>query len=81
MLSTFRWRENSNSTNSPKQIGMLVLMTMERSENVRLPISQLTMAGSWLYGSARYFTSESSEVNSAPLMMPPSTSMMVLLTR
>lgn len=80
-LSAFRYLPLSASSKMPAHIGRIEIWMKLLDAKPRLPIKKYLIAGSAPLGSAAYFSTESSEVKSEPLMTPPNTSTMTLPLR
>src|SRR5579862_4046665 len=72
--STSMRQRNSHSTATESAIGTIVAGRSRGSAPVKLPSSQKVIAGSWLYGSATYFTSAMPAPKSDPTTTPVRTS-------
>src|SRR5262245_41782845 len=73
VITFIRQRRSTSGTRPSTTLGATAA-TSPIVTDARLPRSQKVIAGSWLYGSARYLSSDTSEPRSVPMTMPASTS-------
>src|SRR5262249_28570692 len=72
VITLIRQRSSTSGINPSTTLGVTALTSPIVTE-ARLPRSQKVIAGSWLYGSARYLSRDTSEPSSVPITMPAST--------
>src|SRR5262249_25722088 len=72
VITFIRQRSSTSGINPSTTLGVTALTSPIVTE-ARLPRSQKVIAGSWLYGSARYLSRDTSEPSSVPITMPAST--------